>query len=138
MLSFKQYAPLLRYSRQLIPPGVPVVVLGDRGFRDIQLMALLRQLHWHFRLRLAESEKIWVGHRSSQRLDTWPLVAYQPRFLQKVRLTEKRYGPISIALAWNGDPAHNPWYIATDQPAGLKTLTEYALRMGIDLGFLDD
>jgi hypothetical protein len=138
MLSFKQYAPLLRYSSQLIPSNVPVVVLGDRGFRDIQLMVLLHQLHWHFRLRLAESEKIWVGHRSPQRLDTWSLVAYQPCFLQKVRLTEKRYGPVNIALAWNGDPAHNPWYIATDQPAGLQTLTEYALRMGIDLGFLDD
>lgn len=138
MLSFEQYAPLLSDTAQLIPSGVTVVALGDRGFRDIRLMALVRQFHWHFRLRLAENEMVWVGRRPAQRLDTWTLSAHQPRFLQRVRLTEQRYGPIGIALAWDGDPTHDPWRIATDQAAGLDTLTEYALRMGVDLGFLDD
>jgi hypothetical protein len=138
MLSFKQYAPLLHYTAQLIPAGVPVVVLGDRGFRDIQLMTALRQFRWHFCLRLAENEKVGSGQRPLQRLDTWALGAHQPRFLQKVRLTEQRYGPVNIALAWDGDPTHDPWHIATDQPASIETLTDYALRMGIDLGFLDD
>lgn len=138
MLSFDQYAPLIRYTYQLIPPGVTVVVLGDRGFRDIQLMDLAHQFHWHFRLRLAENETVWVGRRPSQRLDSWTLVAHQPRFLSHVRLTAQQYGPIDIALTWDGDPTHDPWRIATDQVARLNTFTEYALRMGIDLGFLDD
>ena len=138
MLSFDQYAPLLRYTTQLIPRGVTVVVLGDRGFRDVRLMALMRQFHWHFRLRLADNEKVWLGKRPAQPLNAWTLVAHQPRFLQRVRLTAQRFGPVNVALTWDGDPAHDPWRIATDQPAHLDTLTEYALRMGIDLGFLDD
>jgi hypothetical protein len=138
MLSFNQYAPLLRYTTQLIPRGVTVVVLGDRGFRDVRLMTLVRQFRWHFRLRLAENEKVWLGQRPPQPLNAWTLVAQQPRFLQRVRLTAQRVGPVHLALAWDGDPTHDPWRIATDQPARIKTLTEYALRMGIDLGFLDD
>ena len=138
MLSFDQYAPLIRYTYQLIPSNVTVIVLGDRGFRDIQLMELAHQFRWHFRLRLAENETVWVGRRPSQRLDSWALVAHQPRCLSRVRLTAQRYGPIDIALTWDGDLTHDPWRIATDQTAGLDTLTEYALRMGVDLGFLDD
>ncbi len=138
MLSFDQYAPLLHYTRQLIPRGVTVVLLGDRGFRDIRLMALMRQFHWHFRLRLADNEKVWLGKQPAQPLNAWTLVAHQPRFLQRVRLTAQRFGPVNVALTWDGDPTHDPWRIATDQPARIETLTEYALRMGIDLGFLDD
>lgn len=138
MLRFEQYAPLLHYTAQLIPRGAVVVLLGDRGFRDIRLMTLARRFRWHFCLRLAENETIFADSDMPQRLDAWSLTPHSPRFLQNVRLTAKRYGPVNIALAWDGDPAHDPWRIVTDQPAQLQTLTDYALRMGIDLGFLDD
>lgn len=138
MLSFAHYAPLLRDTTQLIPPRTSVILLGDRGFRDVRLMTLLRQFHWHFCLRLAENEMVYVGRAVPQRLDAWTLTSHHPRFLQKVRLTAQRYGPVNIALAWDGDPTHDPWRIATDLPAQLSTLSDYALRMGIDLGFLDD
>ena len=138
MLAFDQYAGLMRYTAQLIPRGVTVIALGDRGFRDIRLMALLRQLKWHFRLRLPEDEYVWPGDQQAARLDSWKLVPYQPRFLQQVRLTKQQYGPVNIALVWDGEPDHDPWRIATDQQADLQTLVEYALRMGIEFGFLDD
>jgi hypothetical protein len=138
MLSFEQYAPLLHYTAQLIPRGIPVTLLGDRGFRDTRLMILARRFRWHFRLRLAENETIFADSAAPQRLDTWILTPHHPSFLQNVRLTAKRYGPVNIALAWDGDPDHDPWRIVTDQPAHLQTLTDYALRMGVDLGFLDD
>jgi len=102
-----------------------------------------RRLKWHFRLRLAKNEYIGVRRRPLQRLDTWPLKAYQPRFLQDVRLTAQRVCPLCVALVWDGDPKHDPWRIATDQPARpvsgrsrghrgagarVQTLTDYALR----------
>lgn len=138
MLAFDQYADLVQYTAQLIPDGTNVIVLGDRGFRDVRFMALLRQLHWHFRLRLVENEYIWSGQRQSMPLESWELAPYQPRFLQRVRLTQQQYSPVNVAMVWDGDSEHVPWYIATDQRAGLQTLTDYALRMGIDFGFLDD
>ncbi len=138
MLGFDQYTGLVQFTAQLIPPEVSVILLGDRGFRDVRLMSLAHRLHWHFRLRLEADEQVWSGHRQPVRLDRWKLEPYQPHFLQGVRLTLQHYGPVNIALVWDGDPQHDPWRIATDQPAGLETLTDYARRMGIDLGFLDD
>jgi hypothetical protein len=137
-LAFEQYASLVQYTAQLIPAKVSVVLLGDRGFRDIRLMALADQLHWHFRLRLTESEYVWLSDRQPARLDSWSLSPYQPCFLPAVRLTQQGYGPINLALVWDGHPQHDPWRIASDQEAGPQTLAEYALRMGIDFGFLDD
>jgi hypothetical protein len=137
MLAFDHYAGLVRYTASLLPAEVNVVLLADRGFRDVRLMALLRQLHWHFRLRLAENESIWV-ERQRMSLAQWPLQPYQPCFLQGVALTDQRYGPVNVAMAWDGQATHDPWRIVTDQPAEGQTLTDYALRMGIDLGFLDD
>lgn len=138
MLAFDQYAGLVQFTARLIPPGVSVILLGDRGFRDVRLMSLARRLHWHFRLRLEANEQVWSGRRQPVRLDSWKLEPYQPYFLQGVRLTQQHYGPVNIALGWDGDLQHDPWRIATDQPARLQTLTDYARRMGIDFGFLDD
>jgi hypothetical protein len=138
MLAFNQYAGLVQYTAQLIPPEATVIILGDRGFRDVRLMTLARQLHWHFRLRLEASELVWTDQPEPVPLTSWELCPYQPRFLQEVSLTQQRYGPVNVALVWDGDPTHEPWRIATDQPANLHTLSDYALRMGIDFGFLDD
>lgn len=138
MLAFNQYADLVKYTAQLIPNGTTVTVLGDRGFRDIKLMALLRQLKWRFRLRLPKDELVWSGNCQPARLDSWKLAPYQPRFLQDVYLTKQKYGPVNLALVWDGDPNNDPWRIATDQYADIQTLTDYALRMGIEFGFLDD
>ena len=138
MLAFEHYAGLVRYTASLIPRRVNVVLLGDRGFRNVKWMALLRQLRWHFRLRLEDNEYVWSGARQRRRLDSWELEPYQPHCLQGVHLTDQRYGPINIAMGWDGDAHHEPWRIASDQRATPNTLSEYALRMGIDLGFLDD
>ena len=138
MLAYDQYAGLVRLTAQLLPPRSNVILLGDRGFRDVRLMALARQLYWHFRLRLEANEQVQVGRRQLVRLDSWPVKPYQPYWLQAVHLTRQRYGPVNVALAWDGDLQHEPWRVATDQPANAQTLTDYAHRMGIDFGFLDD
>ena len=138
MLAFEQYAGLVRYTARLLPANLSIVWLGDRGFRDVRLMAWASQLGWHFRLRLLGNETVWSGRRQPRPLESWALAPYVPCFLQKVRLTGQRYGPVNVAMGWDGDPEHDPWQIGTDQRASRRTLSEYALRMGIDLGFLDD
>ena len=46
------YEELLEAVPPLLPAGVKVVVLADRGFADTALLAQLRRLGWHFRIRL--------------------------------------------------------------------------------------
>jgi hypothetical protein len=137
-LAFEQYSTILKATKTLIPINATVVLLGDAGFRDIRLMRLCRHFRWNFRLRIAENEYIWLNQHTRRRVDSWPLEPYQPRYFQQVRLTDQRYGPLNLALGWDGDPAHDPWRIVTDQPATRRTLAEYAQRAGIEAGFLDD
>lgn len=138
MIAFEHYAEVVRYTATLFPVGTTIVLLGDRGFRDIRLMQLARELKWHFRLRLAENEYFSASQRGLAQLNSMPLTPTQPRFLQNIRLTQQNYGPVHLALIWDGDPAHEPWRLASDQHTKQQTLMEYALRMGIEFGFLDD
>ncbi|XPM59507.2 MAG: hypothetical protein EDM05_019495 [Leptolyngbya sp. IPPAS B-1204] len=44
---------MLKRASGLIPVGVSVCFLADRGFADTTLMRYLRdELHWHFRIRV--------------------------------------------------------------------------------------
>ena len=61
--------PLARYQRMsaqvaaCIPGNSQVVLLADRGFMDVKLMRLIRQLGWHFRIRVKLSVFI---HRATK------------------------------------------------------------------------
>jgi hypothetical protein len=47
---------VLRQAARLIPDGIVVVLLADRGFADGKLMKYLREnLAWHFRMRIKRS-----------------------------------------------------------------------------------
>src|SRR5262245_36490724 len=46
------YEALLEVVPPLLPAGVKVVFLADRGFADTDLLAHLRRLGWHFRIRI--------------------------------------------------------------------------------------
>jgi len=46
------YEALLDAVPPLLPAGVKVVFLADRGFADTELLAHLRRLGWHFRIRI--------------------------------------------------------------------------------------
>jgi hypothetical protein len=138
MVSLEQYADLLRYVASLLPPAAHPILLGDRGFRDVDLMALAHHLHWGFRLRLVKSEEVELDNGTICKLGELRLAPGQVRFFQRVWLTQARYGPVNLALGWAAGANTEPWYIATDAKAGWDTLGEYGLRMDIDEGFRDD
>ena len=46
------YEALLDAVPPLLPAGIKVVFLADRGFADTELLAHLRRLGWHFRIRI--------------------------------------------------------------------------------------
>ena len=54
------YKDLLKRAARLMPKGVKVILLGDRGFIDTQLMKLARlELNWHYRIRIKSDFWIW-------------------------------------------------------------------------------
>jgi hypothetical protein len=139
-LPFKLYREVLGHVRGLLPPGVTVVLLGDRGFRAQALMRWCRSPHvgWHFRLRLKGNQRITLADGRTWLLRELGLKPGMKGFLHEVSLGEGRYGPIHLALAWSEKPQSDAWYIASDEPTDEETVVEYGLRMDIEEELLDD
>jgi hypothetical protein len=51
-VSVALYQRMLAQVAAVIPENSRVVLLADRGFADVKLMKIVRQLGWHFRIRL--------------------------------------------------------------------------------------
>jgi hypothetical protein len=93
----ERYEALLDAAAPLLPAGVKIVFWADRGFADTDLLAHLRRLGWHFRLRIKASFKVYrPGHRPCK-VEAFPLAPGRAIFLHHVQLTAARFGPVSLA-----------------------------------------
>jgi len=89
----------LEEGQNPLPWACQAVLLADRGFADTQLLSHLRQLGWHFRLRI--KAKCWIppGHWASFQVGA---IALKPGHLccwQGVSRTDKHCGPVPLAVA---------------------------------------
>ncbi len=135
-VSFETYQALLDEAKSRLPFACQIVFLADRGFADTQLMGYLRELGWHWRIRIKCTFWIHPCHQKSFQVGEIDLKPGHMTFWQEVAITDKRFGPVHLAVAQPvGD---DTWYVISDEPAELKTLQEYGLRFDIEENFLDD
>ena len=136
-VSYETYKPLLDAAYPLIPSGIEVIFLADRGFADTRLMSHTKKLGWHFRIRVKKS--FWVHRRGHKPCKVGRFSLQQggkPLFLQNVYITDSKYGPVCLALAHCANGEH--WYVVSDEPTDAGTFWEYGLRFDIEENFLDD
>lgn len=136
-VAYEAYADLLEALPLLLPLGVRVVFLADRGFADTALMAHLRGLGWHFRLRLKASFGVTRPGQPPCKVEDFSLAPGRALFLHNVAITADHFGPVSLALARqtrNGEY----WYVVSDEPTSVQTFVEYGWRFDIEENFLDD
>lgn len=133
------YQRMLAQTAELIPATSRVVLLADRGFVHVELMKVARQLGWHFRIRIKSNIMVYRATRGQQNVRALMPLPGRARFFSHVWITEQRFGPVHLALAYvqtaNG---YEKWAVISDEPAGLQTLDEYGLRFDIEENFLDD
>ena len=138
-VSVERYQHVLAQVAELIPASCRVVLLADRGFMHVQLMQLLRQLNWHFRLRVKSSVKI---HRATHRPTTVKALLPPPghvRCFHYIWLTNQRFGPLYLVVGYvwtTKGLAH--WAVVSDESVSVETLNEYERRFQIEENFLDD
>jgi hypothetical protein len=136
---FDVYQRMLKRAARLIPSGVSVRFLADRGFADTQLMRYLRdELHWHFRIRVKSNAWIYRPHKGWKRLNHYHLATGESILLQGITLTKTR--PLSdLNLALARDPlSAQLWLVVTDELASLQTFREYSERFQIEEELLDE
>jgi hypothetical protein len=103
-IQFSVYQTMLKRAARLLPAGVAVCFLADRGFADVQLMRYLRdQLHWNFRIRVKSSTWIHRPGKGWKQLNQYHLALGEVLLLQGVSLTKTQ--PLSaLNLALGRDP----------------------------------
>jgi hypothetical protein len=131
------YDALLDAVPALLPAGVKVVCLADRGFADTELLAHLRRLGWHFRLRLKATFSVLRPGQLPCKVEDFALAPGRALFLHNVAITAEAFGPVSLALARHSSTGES-WYIVSDEPTSVQTFVEYGRRFDIEENFLDD
>lgn len=139
MVKLQDYQSILQEAAELLPQGCEVILLADRGFADRKLMGVLREMGWHWRIRVKCST--WVYYADGRHMKVGRLIPAQGQalFLHKVWLTKQRFGPVYLALAHaQTQDGYEKWAILSDEPTDLHTFDEYGLRFDIEENFLDD
>jgi hypothetical protein len=131
------YAALLDAVPPLWPLGVKVVFLADRGFADTALLAHLRRLRGHFRLRLKASFGVTRAGQPPCKVADFTLAPGRALFLHTVVITADRFGPVSLALARHPSKGEL-WYVVSAEPTSVQTFVEYGWRFDIEENSLDD
>lgn len=128
---------VLRQSARLMPEGVAVVLLADRGFADGKLMKYLTEtLGWHFRIRIKRSFQFQLAGRW-HRVASVRLPKGQAYFTPVVSLGKRRpYPNVYLAFAHDQD-ADEAWVVVSDEPTTLQTFAQYRLRFQVEESFLD-
>jgi len=139
MVAYADYNSIVRQAASLLPPACQVVLLADRGFVDVKLFRLARDLGWSFRIRLKSDLWVYRAHKPSTKVGRLMPAKGQALFVHKVWLTEQWFGPVYLALAHVQTPnGYEQWAIVSDEPTDLQTFTEYGLRFDLEENFLDD
>jgi hypothetical protein len=131
------YEELLDAVPALLPAGVKVVFLADRGFADTDLLAQVRRLGWHFRIRIKATFTVLRSGQPACKVEDFALAPGRAVFLHNVAITTEPFGPVSLALARHSSTGEY-WYIVSDEPTNVYTFEEYGRRFTIEENFLDD
>jgi hypothetical protein len=138
-VAFVHYAELLTAAAQVLPLGCRVILLADRGFADVDLMSLAAKLGWHFTIRAKQNVWVYRAFKARCKIQRLMPPPGQIHLFPVVQVTERRFGPVHLALAQVRTPKGcEPWVLISDRPTSLATLDEYALRFDIEESFLDD
>jgi hypothetical protein len=135
-VAFREYIQMLRKARWLLRHHPDVMLLGERGFANHELMQWVRSSGWHYCLRLPCDVLL-------QGLRRYPIAVgslYPPlgeaRFYRNVGLWQDGIHRCNLVLA-TVKGAKESWAVITDEPPTLQTLWQYALRFRVEELFLD-
>jgi Transposase DDE domain len=137
-VGFEAYQPVLDQVRAIVPPGLVITLLADRGFVHEQLLHYLHTQQWHFRLRLPGDTLVHLKAQPVTAIRDLCPPAGERRFFQEVSILGTAVGPVSLALACLLDQPDDPWFVVSDEQTSAQTLDEYGLRFDIEEAFLDE
>lgn len=132
------YRELLQDVARLLPLGVKVVLLADRGFVHTETMTLVRTFGWHYRIRIKSNTWLWRSSQGWSQPKAFHLKPGEALCWHHVKLHKGEwYGPVHVIFGRNTVNGEF-WAVVSDEPTNLQTFAEYGLRFDIEEAFLDD
>jgi len=130
---------LLERLKEVLPEGVKVKVLADRGFGDQALYELLKeQLGFDFVVRFRGIVKVADEHGVTKTAAEWVPGNGRPRLLRKARVTSSRR-EVGAVVCVKAKGMKEPWCLATSltDEAGAQIVKLYGKRFTIEESFRD-
>jgi hypothetical protein len=128
---------LITQVQELIPPGAPVVVLGDGECDGTDLQHTLQEAGWSYVVRTGSHVTAsWQG--VPFRLDTvgWCIKPGTLVAFPEAAMTREAYGPILLLCCW-AKGYKDPLYLVTNIASADEACRLYAKRFRIETFFSD-
>lgn len=131
---------LLRLLITMLPSGVKLILLADRGFGRAELARTCEELQIRYLIRIKPDVR--VSHPSyTGRLDDYPIRKGMWRVLAAAEYRSDKAVSLNVVIRWRkGLPAKRdePWFLMTNLSGNAVALTKlYARRMAVEELFRD-
>jgi Transposase DDE domain len=123
---------------EVLPAGVRVTILADRGFGDHKLFTFLSELSFDYVIRFRGNIRVTDAQDTSRPAAAWVGPGGQARKLRSARVTAAQC-PVGAVVCVQAKGMKQPWCLATsDAEASTQTLINYyAKRWTIEPSFRD-
>lgn len=123
---------------EVLPPGVHVTILADRGFGDPQLYALLKDFGFDFIIRFRQGVIVERRDGEAREAGAWVPATGRLRHLRGARVTRDRYAVDGVVCV-QARGMQAPWCLAIGGATitGAQAVRLYGRRFTIEEAFRD-
>jgi hypothetical protein len=129
---------LLNRLREVLPKGVLVTVLADRGFGDAKLYDLMRQLEMDYVIRFRDNIEVEDQHGESRPAADWLTPSGRAKMLHEASVTAEQH-PVPAVVCVRAKGMKEAWCLATsrDELNATAVVKLYGRRFTIEESFRD-
>jgi hypothetical protein len=129
---------VLRRLSEVVPKGVHVTVLADRGFGDQKLYIFLRELGFDFVIRFRGCITVTAENGESMPAQEWLRPDGRAVMLRNARVTNEKT-QVGAVVCVHQRGMKDPWFLATSLTAGTASavIRLYGRRFTIEENFRD-
>ena len=131
---------LLERLREVVPAGVKVTVVADRGFGDCKLFKTLAEgLGFGYVIRIRGDIYVTSAKGERRKAAQWVGVGGRSRTLRGARVSAEHELGVGTVVCVHDREMKEPWCLVTSEPKiGTRTLIRYyGKRWGIETSFRD-
>jgi hypothetical protein len=130
---------LLQRFKDVVPAGVKVTVLADRGFGDHKLFEFLQEsLGFDYVIRIRGNIGVTSADGECRPAADWVGVNGRAKTLRQARVTAEEFA-VSTVVCVKAKAMKEPWCLVASDPTALSRtlINHYAKRWTIEPGFRD-